>query len=96
VHIRSTNGSIIPHVNTTYSTDTLNTFQFRSNVTGAFADFATANAMAIGNWKIAQGTGPAGATISIPLRVTIPSFTDDGLYNSTVTYTAVRRGHTPV
>jgi|GEM_PF-5301056 len=96
VFLRSSTGSTIPHTNTTYSNNTLNTFQFRSNETGTFVDFSTSFRMAIENWKIAQGTGPAGANISIPLRVNIPSFTADGFYNSTVTYVAVRGGRTPI
>ena len=92
VYLKSSTGPTIPHVNSSYSNDTLNTFQYRSNETGTFVNFATTFARAISNWKISQGTGPAGATISIPLRVNIPSYTDDGFYNSTVTYAAVRHG----
>lgn len=90
VYIKSNTGSTIPHTNSSYSNDTLNTFQYRNNETGTFVNFATTFAKAINNWKIPQGTGPAGATISIPLRVNIPTYTDDGTYNSTVTYAAVR------
>jgi len=54
VFLRSTTGPIIPHTNATYSNDTLNTFQFRSNETGAFVNFATTFARAISNWKIPQ------------------------------------------
>ncbi|MEN4018780.1 MAG: hypothetical protein PQ975_00805 [Methanobacterium sp.] len=90
VYLKSSTGSNIPNTNSSYSNDTLNTFQYRSNETGNFVNFATTFTKAINNWKIPQNTGPAGATISIPLRVNIPSYTDDGYYNSTVTYAAVR------
>jgi len=93
VFIRSNTGSSIPHVDPSYSTDTLTEFQYRSNVTGIYTSFTNAFVEIIDRWKISQGTGSAGATISVPLMVFVPSYTDDGFYNSTVTYAAVRHGH---
>lgn len=90
VYLKSSTGPNIPHVNSSYSNDTLTNFQYLNNVTGSYTLFTTGFAKAISNWKIPQGTGPAGATISVPLMVFIPSYTDDGYYNSTVTYAAVR------
>ncbi|QHN06031.1 hypothetical protein FZP57_02420 [Methanothermobacter sp. THM-1] len=74
------------------ATDTIGieNFSIFSNVTGSYLTFLTSSQKIYDNMnKAQQGTGNP-ATWSTTLRLTVPSFTEDGVYTITNTYTAVK------